>query len=172
MNSEEAFDDADPEELPAPVAVPVSVPSTPSPSPSTSVPATTLEQPAEIPDPVAYPVPESPTRKSSAAPEPVSKSPVKIPVAVSETEPPPLIQHQSETVPRNSPVRAERRYPARERKAPDRLCDFKNILNLGTQPDLSRDICFVDIRKFKFVLFACILVLLGFETNILEGEEV
>ena len=121
LNPEEAFDDADPEELPAPMAVPVSVPSTPLPSPSTSVPATTLEQPAEIPDPVAYPVPESPTRKSSAAPEPVSKSPVKIPVAVSETEPPPLIQHQSETVPRNSPVRAERRYPARERKAPDRL---------------------------------------------------
>ena len=121
LNSEEAFDDADPEELPAPMAVPVSVPSTPSPSPSTSVPATTLEQPAEIPDPVAYPVPESPSRKSSAALEPVSKSPVKIPVAVSETEPPPLIQHQSETGPRNSPMRAERRYPARERKAPDRL---------------------------------------------------
>ena len=121
LNSEEVFDDADPEELPAPMAVPESVPSTPSPSPSTSVPATTLEQPAEIRDPVAYPIPESPTRKSSATPEPVSKSPVKIPVAVSETEPPPLIQHQSETVPRSSPVRAERRYPARERKAPDRL---------------------------------------------------
>ncbi len=118
LNSEEVFDDADPEELPAQMAVPVSVPSTPSPSPSTSVPATTLEQPAQIPDPVADPVPESPTRQSPAAPEPVS--PVKIPVAVAETGPPPPMQHQSETVPRNSPVRAKRRYPARERKAPDR----------------------------------------------------
>ncbi len=88
-----AFDDADPEELPASVAVPVSVPSTPSPSPSTSVPATTLEQPADISDPVADPVPKSPIRKSPAAPEPVSKSPVKIPVAVAETGPPPQVQH-------------------------------------------------------------------------------
>ena len=103
LNSEEGFDEVDPEELPAPMAVPVSVPSTPSPSPSTSVPVTTLEQPAQIPDPVADPVPESPTRKFSAAPEPVSKSPMKIPVAVSDTEPPPQMQHQSETVPRNSP---------------------------------------------------------------------
>ena len=49
LNSEEAFDEEDPEELPAPMAVPVSVPSTPSPSLSTNVPATTLEQPAQIP---------------------------------------------------------------------------------------------------------------------------
>jgi len=121
LKSEEAFDEVDLEELPAPMAVPVSVPSTPLPSPSTSVPVTTLEQPDQIPDPVADPVPESPTRKFSVAPEPVSKSPVKIPVAVSDTEPPPQIQHQSETVPKNLPVKAERRYPARERKAPDKL---------------------------------------------------
>ncbi|KAL9976939.1 hypothetical protein ACROYT_G014286 [Oculina patagonica] len=121
LNAEEAFDEVDPEELPAFMAEPVAVPRTPLPSPSTSVPATTLEQPAEIPDPIAHPVPESPTRQSPAAPEIVSKSPVKIPVAVSEAEPPSPMQHQSETVPRNSPVRAKRRYPARERKAPDRL---------------------------------------------------
>jgi len=121
LKSEEAFDEVDLEELPAPMAVPVSVPSTPLPSPSTSVPVTTLEQPDQIPDPVADPVPESPTRKFSVAPEPVSKSPVKIPVAVSDTEPPPQIQHQNETVPKNLPVKAERRYPARERKAPDKL---------------------------------------------------
>jgi len=121
LKSEKAFDEVDLEELPAPMAVPVSVPTTPLPSPSTSVPAITLEQPDQIPDPVADPVPKSPTRKFSVAQELVSTSPVKIPVAVSDTESPPQIQHQSETVPRNSPVKAEGRYPARERKAPDKL---------------------------------------------------
>ena len=42
LKSEEAFDEVDLEELPAPMAVPVSVPSTPLPSPSTSVPANNL----------------------------------------------------------------------------------------------------------------------------------
>ncbi len=65
LNSEEAFDEADPEGLPAPMAVPVSVPGIPSPSPRISVPGTTLEQPAHTLNPVADLVPESPTRKVS-----------------------------------------------------------------------------------------------------------
>jgi len=48
-------------------------------------------------------------------------SPEQIPVAVPELELPSPVQHQSETIPRNTPIRAEGRYPARERKAPDRL---------------------------------------------------
>ena len=62
-----------------------------------------------------------------------------VPVLGSSTPPPPLsvtvskttqdqpaetqkpVQQQSETSPRNMPVKAEPRFPARERKAPDRL---------------------------------------------------
>ncbi|KAL9958973.1 hypothetical protein ACROYT_G036052 [Oculina patagonica] len=65
LNSEEAFDEADPEGLPALMAVPVSVPGIPSPSQRISVPETTLEQPAQTLNPVADLVPESPTRKVS-----------------------------------------------------------------------------------------------------------
>lgn len=48
-------------------------------------------------------------------------SPERISVAVPELKLPSPVQRQSETSPRKAPVKAERRYPARERKAPDRL---------------------------------------------------
>ena len=77
-------------------------------------------------------------------------SPEQLPVAVPELEQQSPVQHPSETSPRNTPIRAERRYPARERKAPDRLnLDFKNILRLRTLSTLSRSF---DITKFKFVI--------------------
>ena len=121
LNSEEAFDEVVPEESSVPMAVPASVPSTPPTSPRTSVSESPVEQTAQTPNSVAEPVPESPTRNLPAAQEPVPKSPTQSPVAASESEPPPQTQHQSETFSGNSPMRAERRYPARERKAPDRL---------------------------------------------------
>lgn len=116
VNCEEAFEDTGPEEA----SVPVSGLSTPLP-PSVSVSKTTQHQPAETQKPVAEPVPQSSTRDSLAAQEPVSRSPEQIPVVVPEVEIPSPLQHQSETSPRNTPIRAEHRYPARERKAPDRL---------------------------------------------------
>ena len=121
LNSEEAFDEVVPEESSVPMAVPVSVRSTPPTSPRTSVSESPVEQTAQTPNSVAERVPKSPTRNLPAAQEPVPKSPTQSPVAPSESEPPPQTQHQSETFSGNSPMRAERRYPARERKAPDRL---------------------------------------------------
>ena len=107
----------------------VSVPSTPSkvsrsstlPSPSVAVSKTTQDQPAETWKPVAEPIPQSSTGDSLSAQEPVSVSPEQLPVAVPELERPSPVQHPSETSPRNTPIKVERRYPARERKAPDRL---------------------------------------------------
>ena len=138
-----------------------------------SITITEYQCPSEQPDQIPDPVVESPTRKFSVAPEPVSKSPVKIPVAVSDTEPPPQIQHQSETVPRNSPWKLSAdTQPEREKPQISLTCDFKSILRLETQSALSRDVCFVGLRKFQVWIFAYILVLLGFKTNELEGEEV
>ena len=134
VNCEEAFEEVVPEE--SSVSVPgssspltVSVPSTSSkvsgsstlPSPSVAVSKTTLDQPAETRKPVAEPIPHSSTGDSLSAQEPVSVSPEQFPVAVPELERPSPVQHPSETSPRNTPIRAERRYPARERKARDRL---------------------------------------------------
>ena len=121
LKFEEAFDKVVPEESSVPVAVPVSVSRTPPRALSASVSESPLEIPAQTPNPVAEPVPEYRTRNTPAAQEPVPKSLTQIPVAVSESEPPPQMPHQSETVPRDSPIRTERRYPAREKKAPDRL---------------------------------------------------
>lgn len=94
----------------------VSGSSTPPP-PSVGVSMTTQDQPTETQKPTAEPILQSSTRDSLAAQEPVSMSPEQIPVAVPELELPSPVQHPSES----SPIRAEHRYPARERKAPDRL---------------------------------------------------
>ena len=91
------------------------------PPPIVTVSKTTKDQPAVTQKPVAEPIPQSSTPDAPAAKEPVPTSPEQIPVAVPGLEPPSPVQHQSETSPRNMPMRAERRYPARERKAPDRL---------------------------------------------------
>ena len=82
---------------------------------------TTQGQPTETQKPVAEPIPQSSTPDVPAAEEPVPWSPEQIPVAIPELEPPSLVPHQSETSPRNTPLKAEHRYPARERKALDRL---------------------------------------------------
>ena len=106
------------EVVPEESSVPVSGSSTP---PSVAVSKTTQDQPAETQKPVAEPIPQSSTPDAPAAQEPVPMSPEQIPVAVPELELLSPVQHQSETSPRNTPMKAERRYPARERKAPDRL---------------------------------------------------
>ena len=82
-------------------SVPVSGLSAPLPA-SVSVSKTPQDQPAETQKPVAEPSPQSSTRDSLAAQKPVSMSPEQIP----ELELPSLVQHQSETSPRNTPVRA------------------------------------------------------------------
>ena len=110
------FEEVVPEES----SVPVSGLSTP-PSPSVNVSKSTQGQPTETQKHVAEPISQSSTPDAPAAEEPVPMSPEQIPVAVPELEPPSPVQYQSETSPRNTPVKAERRYPARERKAPDRL---------------------------------------------------
>ena len=116
VNCEEAFEEVVPEES----SVPVSGSSTP-PSPRVTVSKTTQGQPNETLKPVAEPIPQSSTPDAPAAQEPVPMSPEQIPVAVPELEPPSPVQLESETSPRNTPVKAECRFPARERKAPDRL---------------------------------------------------
>ena len=55
-------------------------------------------------------------------------SPEQIPVAVPDLELTSPVQHQSQTSPKNTLVKAERRYPGGERKPQKSLtCDFKNI---------------------------------------------
>lgn len=123
VNCGEAFEEVVPEESSAPLSglstpPTVSGSSTPPP-PSVGVSMTTQDQPTETQKPTAEPILQSSTRDSLAAQEPVSMSPEQIPVAVPELELPSLVQHPSETSPRNMPIRAERRYLARERKAPE-----------------------------------------------------
>ena len=121
VNCEKAFEEVVPEESSVSVSgssspLTVSVPSTPSkvsgsstlPSPSVAVSKTTQDQPAETRKPVAEPIPQSSTGDSLSAQEPVSVSPEQLPVAVPELERPSLVQHPSETSPRNTPIRAER----------------------------------------------------------------
>ena len=125
VNCEEAFEEVVPEESSVAVSGSSTSPtvsgSSTLPSPNVTVSKTIQDQPAETQKPAAKPIPKSSTRDSLAAQEPVSMSPEQIPVAVPELELPSPVQHQSETSPRKTLIRAERRYPARERKAPDRL---------------------------------------------------
>lgn len=88
---------------------------TPPPPPSVSVSKTTQEQTADTQKPVAEPIPQSPTRDSLVAQEPVSMFPEQIPDAVPELELPSHVQYQSETISRNTPIR-----------------DLRNILMLRT----------------------------------------
>ena len=92
---------------------------------STSVSNRNLNQPFQAPIPEPVPVRETaskyPAQNSlAAAQEPVPRAPAHIPVAVSESESPVQAQRQNETIARNAPMKTERRYPARWRKAPDR----------------------------------------------------
>ena len=108
VNCEEAFEQVVPEES----SIPVSRLSTPPPPPSVTASKTTQDQPAVTQKPVAEPIPQSTISDAPVAEEPVPMSPEQIPVAVPELEPPSPVQHQSETSPRNTPVKAECRYPA------------------------------------------------------------
>ena len=111
VNIEDEDDEVVPDELAVPMSVPDSVLNTQPPSPSTGASKTNLNQRAQAPIPVAEPASQSPARNS----------PTQIPVAVSESGSPPQAQHYSETVPKNSPMKTERRHQARQRKALDGL---------------------------------------------------
>jgi len=79
---------------------------------------TNLNQPtrAPIPEPAPVTEPASEYRARSslaAAQEPFSRASTHIPVAVLESESPPHAQYRSETVARNSPMKSDRKFPAR-----------------------------------------------------------
>jgi len=116
VNCEEAFKEVVPEES----SVPMSGSSTPPP-PSVTVSKTTEDQPAETQKPVAGPIPQSSTPDPPAAQEPVVCLQNRFLLLFRSLNYHLQYSTKVRRSLRNTPVRAEPRYPARERKAPDRL---------------------------------------------------